>query len=117
VFSIRVLTLVIHRPFVLLTGTVVVMILLVVGSVSLLYSVGYQEMPSTLMGSIVSPRAISRVASLVAGCASEMGSSLKACHSWLVSVSLVRPSRKTLTGRYTNERETEVSQDDIELLA
>jgi hypothetical protein len=45
-----------HSPFVLLTGTVIVLILLIVGSISLLYGVGYQEMPSTLMGGAVGTR-------------------------------------------------------------
>jgi len=43
-------------PFVLITGTVVAMILIVVGSVSLLYSVGNIELPSTLMGNAVVAR-------------------------------------------------------------
>ncbi len=44
------------RPFVLLTGTVVLVVLLVVGSVGLLYSVGDQELPSVLMGSAVNAK-------------------------------------------------------------
>ncbi|EDR11558.1 uncharacterized protein LACBIDRAFT_313887 [Laccaria bicolor S238N-H82] len=41
-------------PFVLLTGTVIAMILLVVGSVTLLYSVGDQALPSILLATSVS---------------------------------------------------------------
>jgi hypothetical protein len=37
------------RPFVLLAGTVLVLILLVFGSISLLSSVGGHELPSTLL--------------------------------------------------------------------
>ncbi|KAF4567247.1 hypothetical protein EYR40_006244 [Pleurotus pulmonarius] len=43
-------------PFVLLTGTVVLVVLLVVGSAGLLYSVGDQELPSVLMGSAVNAK-------------------------------------------------------------
>ncbi|KAF9257958.1 hypothetical protein L218DRAFT_1080654 [Marasmius fiardii PR-910] len=43
-------------PFVLLAGTTVVMILLAVGSVSFLYSVGQQSLPPTLMGTAVNPK-------------------------------------------------------------
>lgn len=38
------------RPFVLLGGTVIALILLVAGSVGLLTSVGSQDLPSTLTG-------------------------------------------------------------------
>ena len=41
------------RPFVLITGTVIGLILLIGGSVSLLYTIGGQELPSVLMGSAV----------------------------------------------------------------
>ncbi|KAF8973020.1 hypothetical protein BDZ97DRAFT_1912616 [Flammula alnicola] len=40
-------------PFVLLSGTVIVIILLIVGSVSLLYDVGDQSLPSTLLATAV----------------------------------------------------------------
>ncbi|KAK0476825.1 hypothetical protein IW261DRAFT_1490249 [Armillaria novae-zelandiae] len=43
-------------PFVLLAGTVIVIILLGVGSVSLLFHVGNQELPSTLMGGAVNSK-------------------------------------------------------------
>jgi len=43
-------------PFVLLTGTAVTLILLVVGSVSLLYGVGTVELPSTLMGGAINAK-------------------------------------------------------------
>ncbi|KAK0213221.1 hypothetical protein DFS33DRAFT_1287307 [Desarmillaria ectypa] len=46
----------ISGPFVLLTGTVIVIILLCFGSVSLLFHVGNQELPSTLMGSAVNSK-------------------------------------------------------------
>ncbi|KAF9472439.1 hypothetical protein BDN70DRAFT_868400 [Pholiota conissans] len=39
----------ISSPFVLLTGTVIIIILLIAGSVSLLYTVGDQSLPSTLL--------------------------------------------------------------------
>ena len=41
-----------RRPFVLLTGTVIALILLVGGSVALLTSIGAQELPSTLTGGV-----------------------------------------------------------------
>lgn len=41
------------RPFVLLGGTVIALILLIVGSVALLSGVGSQELPSTLTGAVV----------------------------------------------------------------
>ena len=37
------------RPFVLITGTVVAIFLIAFGSISLLQSVGAQELPSTLV--------------------------------------------------------------------
>ena len=40
------------RPFVLITGTVVALILTIVGSIALLYSVGDQPLPSVLTGSV-----------------------------------------------------------------
>uniref|UniRef100_A0A8H8CNH2 Vacuolar sorting protein Vps3844 C-terminal domain-containing protein n=1 Tax=Psilocybe cubensis TaxID=181762 RepID=A0A8H8CNH2_PSICU len=43
----------ISGPFVLLTGTVIVIILLIVGSISLLYTVGDQPLPSTLLATAV----------------------------------------------------------------
>ncbi|KAF9462440.1 hypothetical protein BDZ94DRAFT_1309700 [Collybia nuda] len=43
-------------PFVLLTGTVIVMILLVFGSISLLSSVGDHDLPSTLLATAVNPK-------------------------------------------------------------
>jgi len=46
----------ISGPFVLITGTVIGFILLIGGSVSLLYTVGGQELPSVLMGGVVSGR-------------------------------------------------------------
>lgn len=45
-----------RRPFVLLTGSVVVLVLLVIGSVSLLSGVGYSELPSTLLSATVSSK-------------------------------------------------------------
>lgn len=44
------------RPFVLLTGTVIVLILVVFGSVSLLYTIGDQALPSVLMGGVVNKK-------------------------------------------------------------
>jgi hypothetical protein len=41
------------RPFVLLAGTVLVLVLLVFGSISLLSSVGGHELPSTLLATAV----------------------------------------------------------------
>jgi hypothetical protein len=46
----------ISGPFVLITGTVIGLILLIGGSVSLLYTVGGQELPSLLMGGAVGAR-------------------------------------------------------------
>jgi hypothetical protein len=43
----------ISGPFVLITGTVIGLILLIGGSISLLSSVGNQELPSTLLGGAV----------------------------------------------------------------
>ncbi|KAF8197896.1 hypothetical protein BJ912DRAFT_922624 [Pholiota molesta] len=43
----------ISSPFVLLTGTVIIILLLIAGSVSLLYSVGDQSLPSTLLATAV----------------------------------------------------------------
>jgi len=43
----------ISGPFVLLSGTVIVIIVLFIGSVSLLYSVGDQPLPSTLLATAV----------------------------------------------------------------
>lgn len=40
------------RPFVLLTGTVVLLILLVGGSVALLTTIGANDLPSTLTGGV-----------------------------------------------------------------
>ncbi|KAJ3503683.1 hypothetical protein NLJ89_g8323 [Agrocybe chaxingu] len=40
-------------PFVLLTGTVIVILLLIAGSISLLYTVGDQPLPSTLLATAV----------------------------------------------------------------
>ena len=42
-----------NSPFVLLSGTVIVIILLFIGSVSLLYGVGEQPLPSTLLATAV----------------------------------------------------------------
>ena len=39
------------RPFVLITGTVIGLLLLIGGSIALLYSIGGHELPSTLLGS------------------------------------------------------------------
>lgn len=39
-------------PFVLITGTVITLILLMAGSVSLLYAINNQELPSILTGGI-----------------------------------------------------------------
>lgn len=39
-----------HRPFVLLTGTVIALFLFVGGSIALLYSIGNDELPGTLTG-------------------------------------------------------------------
>lgn len=44
------------RPFVLLTGTAIVMILLAFGSISLLSSVGDHELPSTLLATAVNAK-------------------------------------------------------------
>jgi hypothetical protein len=44
------------RPFVLLTGTAVVIILLIVGSISLLYTVGDQPLPSTLLATAINAK-------------------------------------------------------------
>lgn len=38
-----------RRPFVLITGTVIGLILLIFGSVALLYGIGEHELPSTLL--------------------------------------------------------------------
>ncbi|PFH49741.1 hypothetical protein AMATHDRAFT_146891 [Amanita thiersii Skay4041] len=46
----------ISGPFVLLTGSVVTLILLIVGSVSLLYGVGDGELPSTLLSTTTAPK-------------------------------------------------------------
>jgi len=46
----------ISAPFVLLTGSVVVLVLLVIASVSLLSGVGYSELPSTLLSTTVSSK-------------------------------------------------------------
>lgn len=43
---------VLGRPFVLLAGTVIALILLVAGSIGLLTAVGSQELPSTLTGAV-----------------------------------------------------------------
>jgi len=43
----------ISGPFVLLSGTVIVMVLLIVGSISLLYGVGDHPLPSTLLATAV----------------------------------------------------------------
>lgn len=40
-------------PFALLSGTVVLIILLITGSISLLYTVGEQALPSTLLATAV----------------------------------------------------------------
>ena len=40
-------------PFVLLSGTVIVIIVLFIGSISLLYGVGEQPLPSTLLATAV----------------------------------------------------------------
>jgi len=44
------------RPFVLLTGTAVVILLLIVGSISLLYTVGDQPLPSTLLATAINAK-------------------------------------------------------------
>jgi hypothetical protein len=44
------------RPFVLITGTVIALLLVGYGSVSLLANVGTEELPSTLMGGVVNSR-------------------------------------------------------------
>ena len=44
------------RPFVLLAGTAVVIILLIVGSISLLYTVGEQPLPSTLLATAINAK-------------------------------------------------------------
>lgn len=41
-----------RRPFVLLAGTTIVLLLLVVGSIALLYAVGSTALPSTLTGAV-----------------------------------------------------------------
>ncbi|KAL0956888.1 hypothetical protein HGRIS_002996 [Hohenbuehelia grisea] len=46
----------VSSPFVLLAGTVVGIILLIAGSIGLLYGVGSQELPSTLMGGAVNAK-------------------------------------------------------------
>lgn len=42
-----------YSPFVLITGTVIGLILLIFGSVSLLYGIGDHELPSVLLGGAV----------------------------------------------------------------
>lgn len=42
-----------NRPFVLLAGSTIVLILLIAGSVSLLATIGDDKLPSTLMGGAV----------------------------------------------------------------
>jgi hypothetical protein len=44
------------RPFVLITGTVIGLLLLIVGSVGLLYGIADQELPSVLLGGVVGVR-------------------------------------------------------------
>ncbi|KAJ7467130.1 hypothetical protein FB451DRAFT_1137775 [Mycena latifolia] len=46
----------ISGPFVLLAGTTIVLLLVIAGSISLLYSVGNIELPSVLMGGAVNPK-------------------------------------------------------------
>jgi len=46
----------ISGPFVLITGTVIGLLLLIGGSISLLYNVGEHELPSTLLGGVVGVR-------------------------------------------------------------
>ncbi|KAJ7354625.1 hypothetical protein DFH08DRAFT_922907 [Mycena albidolilacea] len=46
----------ISAPFVLLAGTTIVLILIIAGSVSLLYTVGSVELPSVLMGSAINAK-------------------------------------------------------------
>ncbi|KAF9527343.1 hypothetical protein CPB83DRAFT_856393 [Crepidotus variabilis] len=46
----------ISGPFVLLTGTVIVILLLIAGSVSLLYTIGDQPLPSTLLATAVNAK-------------------------------------------------------------
>ncbi|PPQ87474.1 hypothetical protein CVT25_008210 [Psilocybe cyanescens] len=46
----------ISGPFVLLTGTVIVIILLIISSISLLYTVGDQPLPSTLLATAVATK-------------------------------------------------------------
>ncbi|KAJ7075831.1 hypothetical protein C8R43DRAFT_1054067 [Mycena crocata] len=46
----------ISAPFVLLTGTTIVLLLVIAGSVSLLYTVGNIELPSVLMGGAVNAK-------------------------------------------------------------
>lgn len=41
-----------NRPFVLLAGTTVALLLMIAGSVGLLYSIGGQELPTVLTGGI-----------------------------------------------------------------
>ena len=43
-----------RRPFVLLAGTTVTLLLLVGGSIALLTAVGEQKLPSTLTGGVAS---------------------------------------------------------------
>jgi hypothetical protein len=45
-----------YSPFVLLSGTVIVIILLIVGSISLLYGVGDQPLPSILLATAVNAK-------------------------------------------------------------
>ena len=45
-----------YSPFVLLSGTVIVIIFLIVGSISLLYGVGDQPLPSILLATAVNAK-------------------------------------------------------------
>lgn len=44
-----------HRPFILLVFTVIFLLLLIVGSIALLYTVGNVPLPSVLAGGTVGP--------------------------------------------------------------
>lgn len=44
------------RPFVMLAGTAIALVLLIAGSVSLLSAIGGEELPGTLVGAAGAPK-------------------------------------------------------------
>lgn len=46
---------IVHRQFTLIVGTVIFLVLISVGSISLLYTIGSQELPGTLIGGLGGP--------------------------------------------------------------